>query len=714
MDVEIEDDKPPPYVQYDSSDASIKWVKAGQALCQASRNILGELRCTSVKYLAVALALSLMATLVAFTVLLLQRFELSSKEDHLRSTDLPDVTELRLLAAVDNSIIVSRQRPQAHFDYYLVSIAEDDDLQHSSNQMSTTGSCANCTIIHPDQTRVTFTNLKECATVNITIRVHRNGPPKHTSRGVGLQGIFIPGREPDPPRNITMVPTSTSRTQLQWDHPDKVAAVILAYNVKICRTFGKCTQTDNLDNCTEYMTSEASLTFNSTEDTVYCILVTGKVRCGIDEINTRTAVVEIRTPIVVLPDVTNLRLVSVSPNSFTAAWTKPKVNFDYYWIEVIDVNDGMSLTPGTVGSCVNGSIIHPDQTQVTCSQLQPCSKMNFRVRTHIIGPPAHTSYGVSLYDILIPASVRPEVTNLQLGIADEEIFVLKWERPQACFDYYAIEVIDENTNERIAVTCNNGDVVKPYQTRVTCEQIKMCANVTIRVKTHTGGPPERSSTGATLRHVLLEGKVQPEVTNLQLGAVDADTFSLKWERPKDCFGYYTVEVRDESTNETRAVTCNNGDVIKPDQMTVTCEQIETCANVTIRVRTHTRGRPERSSTGSVLKRVLLQGKAPPEPTNLKLVSAKGGDFTATFQVQPECIENRYHYVGDASKDGRDVLPYRICNLRDLAFNLKELTCTGIEACDKVDLKIWTNGKEEPHSLSLVPAILRSINVRGNC
>ncbi|KAL1480816.1 hypothetical protein MTO96_050722, partial [Rhipicephalus appendiculatus] len=110
---------------------------------------------------------------------------------------------------------------------------------------------------------------------------------------------------------------------------------------------------------------------------------------------------------------------------------------------------------------------------------------------------------------------------------------------------------------------------------------------------------------------------RPEVTNLQLGAVDADTFALKWEQPGACFDYYTVEVTDESTYKRSVVTCNNGLVIKPNQTSVTCEQMKTCANVTIRVKTHTRGPPELSSTGAVLRHVFLLGKAPTEPTDLR-------------------------------------------------------------------------------------------------
>ncbi|KAL1471226.1 hypothetical protein MTO96_040035, partial [Rhipicephalus appendiculatus] len=190
------------------------------------------------------------------------------------------------------------------------------------------------------------------------------------------------------------------------------------------------------------------------------------------------------------PDVINLRLVNVGPNNFTAAWTKPKVNFDYYWVEVNSVKSHETgITPGTVGSCVNGSIVHPEQTQVTCSGLQPCSKVKFTVRVHITGPPARTSYGISLHDILIPALVPPEATNLQLGTTGADTFVLAWRRPQACFDYYTIEVVDESTNSRSDLTCNSGVVINPSQTSVTCDQVETCANVTIRVVTHTWGPP---------------------------------------------------------------------------------------------------------------------------------------------------------------------------------------------------------------------------------
>ncbi|KAL1475239.1 hypothetical protein MTO96_037440, partial [Rhipicephalus appendiculatus] len=446
--------------------------------------------------------------------------------------ELPDVSNLTTADVKNGYITLSWRRPQGRFDYYSIEVIEHGSRIRSQHKL---GLCANGTIIHPDQTKLTCGPFEPCTKLSYTMRTHLNGPPERTSPGVTVNDVFIPSEELHPPRNITMVPTSTLRTQLHWDYADKLAAVILSHNVKICQTFRTCGQTQNLSNCSEHVTSETSITFDSTEDTAYCVLVTAKARCGRDETSSRTAVAEIRTPIIVLPDVTTLRLVSVGTNSFTAAWTKPRVNLDYYWIEVNGVkSDGTRITPGTVGSCVNGSIIHPDQTQATCSQLQPCSKVNFKVRTHISGPPARTSSGFSLNDILIPASVQPEVTNLQLGAVDSNTFALKWEQPEACFDYYTVEVTEESTYNRSVVTCNNGLVIKPNQTSVTCEQIKICANVTIRVKTHARGPPERSSTGAVLRHVLLRGKAPPPPTNLKLVAAENDRFTVSFQTDLDC------------------------------------------------------------------------------------------------------------------------------------------------------------------------------------
>ncbi|KAL3184413.1 hypothetical protein MRX96_031825 [Rhipicephalus microplus] len=401
--------------------------------------------------------------------------------------ELPDVSNLTTVDVKNGYITLYWQRPQGRFDYYSIEVTGNSRSIGSQHML---GECANGTIIRPDQTTIRCGPFEPCTKLSCTMRTHMYGSPERASPGVTIKDIFIPYEELHAPRNITMVLTSTSRTQVRWEYPDKLATITVSHNVKICETSVVCGQMENFSSSKEHVTSESSLTFVSTQDTAYCVLVTAKARCGMNEISSSTAVAEIRTPIIVLPDVTSLRLISVGSNNFTAAWTKPKVNFDYYWIEVIGSNnDGTRVTLGTVGSCGDGTIIHRDLTHVTCTQLQPCSRVNFKVRTHINGPPARTSSGVSLYDILIPASVQPEVTNLKLGDVGTDTFALTWKRRSTCFDYYTVEVTDINSNRSSGVTCNNGTQISPIQTSVTCEQITTCSNVTIRVKTHTRGPP---------------------------------------------------------------------------------------------------------------------------------------------------------------------------------------------------------------------------------
>ncbi|KAL1484020.1 hypothetical protein MTO96_050129 [Rhipicephalus appendiculatus] len=71
---------------------------------------------------------------------------------------------------------------------------------------------------------------------------------------------------------------------------------------------------------------------------------------------------------------------------------RPKDDFDYYRIEVIDNSNG-DVEPYRVGSCANGSIVDAHQTQVTCDHIEPCANVTFRIRTYAKGPPERVSSG---------------------------------------------------------------------------------------------------------------------------------------------------------------------------------------------------------------------------------------------------------------------------------------------------------------------------------
>ncbi|KAL3218852.1 hypothetical protein MRX96_031380 [Rhipicephalus microplus] len=354
----------------------------------------------------------------------------------------------------------------------------DNDVSNKKIDKRKLGLCANGTTVHRDQTQVTCGPFEPCTKLSCSVRTHLKGQPERISSGVTVKDIFIPAEVSYPPRNISVVAESKSLTQVHWNHPDEMAAT--------------------------------SVTLNTTEDTPYCILVTGKARCGINEIDSRPTVAELRTPIFDLPEVTNLHIVSVGADFFSAGWEKPKVDFDYYWIEVTITNNSRpNISQDVVGSCLNGTLIRPDQTEVTCSHLEPCVNVVFKVWTHISEPSARTSPGVTLTDFFIPGRVH--MKNLTASSIGDDNFTLTWQKGGSCLEYYTVKVTDNidgvsgNASNGL-VSCNKGAVITSSQTSVTCDQPLTCANVTITVKPHVKGLPGSPSNEETLHGVYLSGK----------------------------------------------------------------------------------------------------------------------------------------------------------------------------------------------------------------
>ncbi|XP_075727605.1 tenascin-X isoform X2 [Rhipicephalus microplus] len=499
--------------------------------------------------------------------------------------ELPDVSNLT--ADVRNGYItLTWNRPPSRFDYYSIE-AFDDDVSNKNIDKRTLDLCANGTIVHRDQTQVTCGPFEPCTKLSCTVRTHLSGQPERISSGVTLNNIFIPAEVPHPPRNISVVAESKSLTQLHWNHPDDMAAVIESYNVKVCRTFRTCGQVGNFSDCEEHETQQTSVTLNTTEDTSYCILVSAKAWCGMDEINSRPTVAELRTPIFDLPEVTNLHIVSVGADFFTAEWGKPKVNFDYYWIEVTSANNSRTnLSQDVVGSCANGTIIRPDQTQVTCSRLEPCVNVVFKVRTHISKPSARTSPGVALTDFFIPGKVH--VKNLTVSFIGDDNFTLTWQKGGSCLEYYTVKVTDNSDGDsgnasNGLVSCNNGAVITSSQTSVTCDQPLTCANVTITVKPHVKGVPDSPSNEETLPGVYLSGKTPPPVTDLKLVKITHSFFTVTYRAPKKCYADFQHTIRPSTTRaRARIGDCHLKRAI--DRITATC-LIGACGKVNIAVQT---------------------------------------------------------------------------------------------------------------------------------
>ncbi|KAL1473367.1 hypothetical protein MTO96_038738 [Rhipicephalus appendiculatus] len=517
---------------------------------------------------------------------------------------------MTLLSSTDNSITVSWERPEARFDYYWVSIRQDNIEDDTIKKQHYIGSCTNGTIIHASQNRVTCTNIDTCTNVSLTIRTHTNGPPERTSKGAAIEGIFIAGKDPDAPTNITAVGISPTLTRLEWAPPLKMSGTRIAYTVKVCHNFTSCDR--ELSGCQENETPHTWLEFESTIDTKYCIVLAANAPCGHHVLKSSKTMSVVMTPSFAPPDATDLRIIKVGEDFFTVKWTKPKAKFDYYGVEV-ESNETQRVW--SIGSCAKGTIIHTERTELTCTGLEPWHSYVFRLHTHITGPPARTSIGATRL-VVTNKRAAPEVSNLRVEKIRATSFDVAWERPKESIEYYMVEVTDHGSGHigdrfHSVVSCNTGVAINPRQTSLTCNKSDTCTSISVRVKTYTRGPPELESPGVALDNVLLPGTGIPEVTNLKLVAVKNDSFTVTYQAPFECVDRFHYNITDHNSTyrKVKGKQCvQESEKNVNNFFQVTCVGVESCHKVDFAVGSRKDGPPVRDSPGVALRGIHIRGK----------------------------------------------------------------------------------------------------------
>ncbi|KAL1467120.1 hypothetical protein MTO96_042369 [Rhipicephalus appendiculatus] len=412
---------------------------------------------------------------------------------------------------------------------------------------------------------------------------------------------------PHAPKNITAVGISPTLTRLEWGPPLNMSGMRFTYTVKVCNNFTSCDR--DLSGCKENETPHTWLQFESTVNTAYCVVIVANAQCGTLMLKSPKAMSVVMTPSFAPPDVTDLRIVKVGENFFTVNWTKPEASFDYYGVEVksLEIHEVLNT-----GSCANGTIIHRHRSELTCTELEPWHKYVLRLLTHIAGPPARTSPGTTEV-IVTKRKVAPEVSNLKVEDIRATSFVVTWERPKESIEYYTVDVTDHgsgNIGDRYhsIVSCNGAEI-NPRQTSLTCTKSDTCTSVSVRVKTHTRGPPELESAGVTLENVLLPGTEVPEVTDLKLIAIKNDSFNVTFQAPKDCVDFFHYNITDHSHRHHRVKDkqCSHESMVN-NTFQVTCVGIEACHKVDFAVWSRKNGPPIEYSPGVVLRGIDIRGK----------------------------------------------------------------------------------------------------------
>ncbi|XP_037272449.2 uncharacterized protein LOC119164375 [Rhipicephalus microplus] len=139
----------------------------------------------------------------------------------------------------------------------------------------------------------------------------------------------------------------------------------------------------------------------------------------------------------------------------------------------------------------------------------------------------------------------PEVRNLSLAATTDNSFTATWERPEGNFDYYVIYISrnnddsEENSHGNAAGSCANGTIIHRDRTQLTCECLETCSSVTVDVRTHSMGPPERTSKGVPLRDVFTPGDGQVPPVDITMVSLSVSETLIHWEPPPKIFGVLT-------------------------------------------------------------------------------------------------------------------------------------------------------------------------------
>ncbi|KAL3201651.1 hypothetical protein MRX96_042900 [Rhipicephalus microplus] len=160
-------------------------------------------------------------------------------------------------------------------------------------------------------------------------------------------------------------------------------------------------------------------------------MVATRSQCGGRALSSRSVAVEVPTSFLALPDVTNLNLVAADNHYITVAWDRPRLSFDFYWLDVSGgyENGNVSRPMRTASACPNGTIIRPQQTQITCGPFDSCSSVDVTIRTYNKGPPELLSAGTTLSDIFIGAQDPSEPRSIKMVAKSPAVTRLEWQAP---------------------------------------------------------------------------------------------------------------------------------------------------------------------------------------------------------------------------------------------------------------------------------------------
>ncbi|KAM8995684.1 tenascin isoform 5-T5 [Ara ararauna] len=247
----------------------------------------------------------------------------------------------------------------------------------------------------------------------------------------------------------------------------------------------------------------------------------------------RTKPLSVETMTGAHPEVGELTVSDITPESFNLSWTTTHGDFDVFTIEIIDSN--RLLEPMELNISGNSRTAHISGLSPSTDFIVYLYGISHDFRTQAISAAATTVE-------------EPLLSKLSVSNATSDSMSLTWEAQDNAFDHFILEVRNSDFPLDSLV-----HTVPGASRRYVVTNLKAATNYTVQLHGVIDGQGGQTLTA------LATTEAEPQLGTLTLTNVTPDSFNLSWTTRDGPFAKFVIHIRDSyAAHEPQELTVSGG------------------------------------------------------------------------------------------------------------------------------------------------------------
>ncbi|XP_074976652.1 tenascin isoform X3 [Caretta caretta] len=402
-------------------------------------------------------------------------------------TDLDAPKNLKRLSQTDNSITLEWKNSQASIDNYRIKFAPISGGDH-----------AEITVPRSNQvtTKATLTGLRPGTEYGIgvtAVKQDRESAPATMNAATDL----------DNPKDLEVTDNTETTLSLHWRRP---LAKFDRYRLTYIIPSGMKNEIEIPADSTSYLLRGLEA---GTEYTITLVAEKGRHKSKPTMVKESTAAE---------PEVGELTVSSITPESFNLSWTATDEAFKTFTIEIID----------------SSRLQEPMEYNIS-GNLRTAHISGLSPKTDFIVYLSGSTRGFRTKAISVAATTvdEPLLSKLTVSNATSDSVSLTWEAQDAAFDRFVLEVINSDLPlDSLVYT------VPGASRSFVITNLRATTNYTVQLHGLVDGQ------GAQTLTALVTTEAKPQLGTLTLTNVTPDSFNLSWTARDGPFAKFVINVRD--------------------------------------------------------------------------------------------------------------------------------------------------------------------------